>query len=684
MSGKFNRAGAAIMEAANRSFRLTNAAGGFSGNQMPSSFNGLRVVAFESRRAGEIEKLIAYYGGVPRVAPSMREVPLSESTEALEFAEHLLNGKLDVVILLTGVGTRILADVVSTRYPRGRFVESLKRVTIVSRGPKPVAALREMGLKPDILVPEPNTWRDILSTVSNALPLQDRRVAVQEYGISNPELIEGLRNHGAVVMVVPVYQWALPEDLAPLRDTIGDVIRGGADIALFTSSQQVRHLIQVASDDRLEQPLREGLKQIAIGSVGPTTTETLHEIGIGVDYEPDSPKMGNLVREMARRGAMLLRRKRIAYANGVDTSRWRRIDMAWSTETEHRPADARQSVFMKACRREPVDYTPIWLMRQAGRFLREYREMRAKVPFLKLCKTPELVSEVTLMAVDRLGVDAAIIFADILLILEPMGVELEFSRGEGPVIKKPVRTGVEVDALRNFESDALNFVYDAVCLTRCALDPKLALIGFAGAPFTVASYVIEGGGSRNYENTKKLMYSDPGVWHALMERLAQATAAYLNRQTAAGADAIQLFDSWVGCLAPDEYREFVFPHMRRLIQSLKPGAPVIHFGTDTAALLELMKEAGGDVIGLDWRVDLKEAWKRLNYDVAVQGNLDPVVLLAPPSEICRRAVKVLEKAERRPGHIFNLGHGVLPGTPVDHVLALVDAVHEYSIPREDK
>lgn len=651
---------------------------------MTSNFNGLRVVAFESRRAGEIEKLIAYHGGVPRVAPSMREVPSSESTEALEFAEHLFNGKVDVVILLTGVGTRILADVVATRYPRERFIEALKRVTIVSRGPKPVATLREMGLKPDILVPEPNTWRDILSTLSNALPLRDRAVAVQEYGISNPELIEGLRNYGAVVMVIPVYQWALPEDLAPLRDTIRAIIRGEADIALFTSSQQARHLIQVASGDGLEQSLREALKQIAIGSIGPTTTEALHEIGLGVDYEPDSPKMGNLVREMARRGRTLLRRKRIAYANGIDTNRWRRIEMVWANETDRRPSSARQSVFMKACRRESVDHTPIWLMRQAGRFLREYRELRANVPFLELCKTPELVSEVTLMAVDRLGVDAAIIFADILLILEPMGLELEFSRGEGPVIKKPVRTGVAVDALRDFEPDALNFVYDAVRLTRRALDPDLALIGFAGAPFTVASYIIEGGGSRNYENTKRLMYFDPGAWHALMERLARATADYLNGQIAAGADAVQLFDSWVGCLAPDDYREFVLPHTHRLIRGLAPGVPVIHFGTDTTALLELMKEAGGDVIGLDWRVDLKEAWKRLGYDVAVQGNLDPVALLAPPAEISRRAGRVLEKAEGRPGHIFNLGHGVLPGTPVDHVLALVDAVHGYPIPRENK
>lgn len=333
--------------------------------------------------------------------------------------------------------------------------------------------------------------------------------------------------------------------------------------------------------------------------------------------------------------------------------------------------------FLRACRREPVDCTPVWFMRQAGRYLPEYRKLRARVPFLELCKTPELAVEVTLMAVDRLAVDAAIIFADILLILEPLGMDLEFSKGEGPVIKNPVRTEQAVDALREFELDALDFVYEAVHLTRRALKSQVALIGFAGAPFTVASYMIEGGGSRRHESTKELMYRDGGTWHALMERLARASAAYLNGQIRAGADAVQLFDSWVGCLAPDDYREFVLPHMQQLIRSLTPGVPVIHFGTGTAALLELMKEAGGDVIGLDWRVEIAEAWSRLGNDVAVQGNLDPVALLAPPSEMRRRAVKILENTAGRPGHVFNLGHGVLPGTPVDNVLALVDTVHEY-------
>ncbi len=647
---------------------------------METSFNGLRVVAFESRHAEGLEKLISYYGGVPQVAPSMREVPLSEATEALFFAEKLLEGNFDIVILLTGVGTRTLAEVVSTRYPRDRFIEALKSVNIVARGPKPVAALREMGLKPDILIPEPNTWRDILMTLDNSLKLKNSRIAVQEYGVSNPDLLAGLRERGAMVTAVPIYRWALPEDLTPLHNAIKAIASFDADISLFTNAQQIHHLIQVATDDGLKQKLYEGFKRVAIGSIGPTTTEALREVSLGVDYEPNSPKMGNLVREMARRGAALARKKQIAFANGVDTNGWKRIDMVWTKDqaSQYASSTTLNSVFMKACRREPTDYTPIWLMRQAGRYMREYRELRAKVPFIELCKSPELAAEVTLMAVDHLAVDAAIIFTDILVILEPLGVELEFSKGEGPVIKKPLRTITALDTLRNFEPHALEFVYDAVRVTRRALDPDIALIGFAGAPFTIASYAIEGGGSRNYENTKRLIYQDSGAWHALMERLVDATASYLNAQIEAGANAVQLFDSWVGCLSPDDYREFVLPHMSKLIRSLKPGVPVIHFGTDTSSLLELMKEAGGDVIGLDWRVDLREAWARLGHDVAVQGNLDPVALFAPPSEIERRARNIIEKANSRPGHIFNLGHGILPGTPVDHVLALVDAVHEYS------
>ncbi|MCS6861174.1 MAG: uroporphyrinogen decarboxylase, partial [Abditibacteriales bacterium] len=642
--------------------------------------NKLRVVAFESRLVEQMSSLIARHGGEPLSAPALREVALEENAAALEFARRLFNGEVDAVIFLTGVGTRALTRVIETRYTREQWTHALRQITTIARGPKPVAALRELGLTPTFTVPEPNTWREILAAVDSDLPLSGKRVAVQEYGTSNPHLLDGLRQRGAEVLAVPVYQWALPEDLEPLRHAMQKMIAGEVDVALFTSAQQVRHLLQVAAQEGLEASLRDAFRRIVIGSIGPTCTEAIQEVGLTVDYEPDRPKMADLVREVMRRAAYLLDKKRTAHAHGVDTLQWKRVDMVW--QCAHLPpcprANVDASAFLRACRRQPTDYTPIWLMRQAGRYLREYREIRSKVSFLQMCKTPELAAEVTLMAAERLGVDAAILFADILLVLEPMGVGLKFSKGEGPVIERPVRTAADVDALREVEAEELGYVFDAVRLARRALRPDIPLIGFAGAPFTVASYAIEGGGSRHYEHTKRMMFSDAGAWHALMERLTRALTDYLNRQIAAGADAVQLFDSWVGCLSPDDYCEFVQPHVRRLINGLTPGVPVIHFATGNPALLTLMRDAGGDVIGLDWRVDLAEAWARLGEGVAVQGNLDPLVLLASPTEIRRRARRLLEKAAGRRGYIFNLGHGVLPNTPVDHVLALVDAVHELS------
>jgi uroporphyrinogen decarboxylase len=317
-------------------------------------------------------------------------------------------------------------------------------------------------------------------------------------------------------------------------------------------------------------------------------------------------------------------------------------------------------------------------MRQAGRYQREYLRIRKKVTMLELCKTPELAAEVTLMAVDRLGVDAAIIFADILLVTQPMGLNLEFVKGAGPVIHNPVRTRADVDRLTQPDVNELAYVFDALKMTRRALRPDIALIGFAGAPFTIASYMIEGGKSDHYVKTKTMMYRDQATWHALMAHLTNILIGYLNAQIAAGADAVQLFDSWVGSLSPDDYRQFVMPHVKRLIDGLDRSAPVIHFSTGNPALLAFMKEAGGDVIGLDWRSDLAEAWSTLGDDVAVMGNLDPIVLYTSPKEIRAQVQAILDKAAGRPGHIFNLGHGILPDMPPENVAELVDAVHELS------
>jgi uroporphyrinogen decarboxylase len=332
---------------------------------------------------------------------------------------------------------------------------------------------------------------------------------------------------------------------------------------------------------------------------------------------------------------------------------------------------------MRACRREPVPYTPIWLMRQAGRYMAEYRAVRAGHSMLELCKSPDLVAEVTTFARRRIGADAAILFADLLLVVEPLGLKLTFEAGEGPVIDPPVRDGRAVDALREVPPAALTYVYDAVRATRAALEPEIPLLGFAGAPFTVASYLVEGRGSRHFEHVKAFMYGDEGAWNALMAKLVRAQVGYLNAQVEAGCQALQVFDSWVGALSPADYRRYVAPHTAALLAGITPGVPVIHFGTGTATLLTDMKAAGGSVIGLDWRVDLGAAWRALG-DVAVMGNLDPLTLLAPPAVLEREARRVLDEAGGRPGHVFNLGHGVLPGTPVDSVVRLVDFVHEAS------
>jgi len=339
-----------------------------------------------------------------------------------------------------------------------------------------------------------------------------------------------------------------------------------------------------------------------------------------------------------------------------------------------------EPIFLRACRRQPVERTPVWFMRQAGRYMPEYRAIRARHGILEICARPELAAEITLQPVRALGVDAAILFADILLPLVPMGARLEFAAGEGPVIHNPVRSPADVQALRPVKpEDSLAHVLDAVRRVRSELDGGVPLIGFAGAPFTLASYLIEGGGSRQYLHTKRLMRAEPRTWRLLMEKLARVVGDYLAAQVQAGAQAVQLFDSWVGCLSPADYRAFVLPHSRSIFRKLAPlGVPAIHFGTGTATLLELMREAGGDVIGLDWRVPLGQGWARVGHNTGIQGNLDPTALFAPLPELKRQVRDVLGEAGGRPGHIFNLGHGILPGTPVESVRAVVEMVREYS------
>lgn len=638
-------------------------------SKQKATFDGLAVAALESRRRDDMHRLIEKHGGKAFVSPSMREVPIEENRAAIDFAYRVLTGEINIVVFLTGVGFRQLLTAIERSLDKQKFLDALSDITTVVRGPKPAAAMREVGLTPSFRVPEPNTWRELLQTLDEHVPVTNHKVGLQEYGKTNPSLMAGLEARGAEVVPLKVYQWDLPEDTQPLRENIEAMIAGQRDLLLLTSAHQVVNLLRISGDMGVEEALRAALPKMIVASIGPTTSEMLRHFDLPVDLEPSHPKMGHLVVESAERAASLLG-GRSAYARVIDETGKPPLDpdAAWY-----------DGPFMRACRREAAPVTPVWLMRQAGRYMAEYRAVREKVGFLELCKNPDLCAEVMVTAVEKLGVDAAIIFSDLLPILEPMGMDLEFAKGDGPVIHNPLREANEVDRVRELESmDELTFVMDTVRATRREIPAHLPVIGFAGAPFTLVSYMIEGGGSRNYHFTKGLMYRDPGAWDALMSKMSRSIARYLNAQIAAGAQCVQLFDSWAGCLSVTDYQRYVQPYVKQIIDSVVPEVPVINFATGNPALLPLLRGDQRTVVGIDWRIPLDDAWQRVGHDRAVQGNLDPVSLFAEPETLKQRTADVLDRAGGRAGHIFNLGHGILPQTPVEHAVALVDMVHELS------
>lgn len=630
-----------------------------------ADFQGLQIASLESRRADDMERLISRVGGVAHVSPSMREVPIEPNRCAIDFAYRLMTGHVSIVVLTTGVGFRFLLRAIERHLDRQRFLDSLSDVVTICRGPKPAAAMREVGLTPTHRVPEPNTWRELLQTIDAHVPVSNQIVGLQEYGVTNASLVAGLEARGATVEPVRVYGWEFPEDMGPLESNVRALAAGERDMLLLTSAHQVVNMLRMAEQLNIVDELRDGLHHTVIASIGPTTTQMLEECDLHVDMEPSHPKMGHLVTEAAQRGVAM-----------VETKKRCRVASPTNVELQH---PANDSLFIRACRGEPTERTPVWLMRQAGRYMAEYREVRAKQSFLELCRQPKLCSEVMCTAVDRLGVDAAIIFSDLLPILVPMGFDLEFAKGDGPVIHNPVRDLEGVKRVRGLDApEELDFVYETVRQTRADIPESIPVIGFAGSPFTLASYAIEGGGSRQYVNSKKLMHSNCGGWELLMEKLSQAITVYLNHQIAAGAQCVQLFDSWAGCLSPADYTKHVLPWMKQIIAGITPGVPVINFATGNPELLPLLRGDRRTVVGVDWRIPLEAAWQKIGHDCSVQGNLDPAVLLADPDVIRDAADRLLQSVAGRPGHIFNLGHGVFKETPVENAIALVESVKDLS------
>jgi uroporphyrinogen decarboxylase len=635
---------------------------------LKTGLSGFTVASFESRMGKEMENLILRAGGTPRVVASMREVPIAENQEVFAFFEKLKAGRFNEVILLTGVGTKALFQILESKFPPSHVYNAFKSTTLIARGPKSAKALADYKLKPTLTVPEPNTWREVVSTLEERRSLKNLSIAVQEYGVSNPEFLQTLRDKGAKEVVsVPVYRWALPENIYPLTQMIESIIKNEIQMILITSAQQINNVLEVAQGLGLEKQLLAAFSSMVIGSIGPIASETLRAKGIEPDFEPEHGKMGFLMKEAAAKGREIYKKK-----NGI-------VIQTSSSLIPSAPHSLNDSLFMKACRQEPVSRTPLWIMRQAGRYLPEYRAIRSTVSFLTLCKRPHLAAEVTVSAQEVLGVDAAILFADILLISEPMGFHLEFAESGGPVISNPFRGAQDLNRLREVDGvKDLSYVMEAVKLIRQRLKPHIPLIGFAGAPFTLASYLIEGRGSKDYFHTRSVMEGEFAVWDELMKRIVSATTSYLNGQADAGAQALQLFDSWVGILSPAEYKRFVLPYVQQLIHGLKPHIPIIYFGTETAPFYPFLSETGANVIGVDWHMKIDQAWNQLG-DVAVQGNLDPSVLLTTPENVRKETEAILKQVNGKPGHIFNLGHGILPNTPMENVHAMIETVKNWKL-----
>jgi uroporphyrinogen decarboxylase len=596
------------------------------------------------------------------------ETSSSINQETAELANRILTADIEVVVFVTSVGVHYLIEQASKSVDRQRFVDCLSDTATVAGSEKAAEALLQYGIKPALAIDTAGSWRDILMSIDKNLRIANQAVGLEESG-DLYGLASGLEARGARVTRIPIYAQEPPAKIEATISFFEQIEAHDFHAVVFSTPSAAARYCYLSKQFGRARLASHLLDNHIVLTLNPETKELLLDRGIAVDFAADQTEVLAAVDQFVDTIEHIKKQKNII-----------RVNMSGpASSNSDQNAPWYDSPFMKACRGEPTDVTPIWMMRQAGRYMAEYRDVRSKVSFLELCANPQLCSEVMCTAVNRLGVDAAIIFSDLLPILVPMGCDLEFVKGDGPVIHNPVRTTADVDRIQRLESnDELQFVMDTVRQTRNDLPADMPLIGFAGSPFTLASYMIEGGSSKTYHNTKAMMFGDSGSWKKLMDDLSHSIALYLNGQIEAGAQCVQLFDSWAGCLSFEAYREHVHPYVRKIIASLPSNVPVINFATGNPALLPLLADTRAAVVGIDWRTRLDDAWQTVGYDRAVQGNLDPTVLLTNPKEIKRHAKIVLDQAAGRPGHIFNLGHGIMPMTPVDNAIALVDAVHELS------
>jgi uroporphyrinogen decarboxylase len=610
---------------------------------------------------------------------TVHRLPLKTAANPAPAFSNLLSelsiGAIDIMMFRTGAGVAQFMKNLR-HHDRQRALNCLADIQLIAASPNASKELRSHGLTPNVAVDVDANWRNVLTTIDqkyratdrSGSPLATLHVALEDCA-DWFSLSSGLEARGARLRPMELFPRLVEVPKLTAQDFFEQIEANAFEAFWFKSAVDAKIFLRLSKQFGRARLTDHLLDHHIVVSGSKAASEILTDRGIPIDVTCDQTTIAASLDHVTTQLPSLRTRK----SNSIKS-------MSGPSSSSNDPnAPWYNSPFMKACRGEPTDVTPIWMMRQAGRYMAEYREVRANVSFLELCANSQLCSEVMCTAVNRLGVDAAIIFSDILPILVPMGCDLEFVKGDGPVIHNPVRTTADIDRIKPLDSTAeLEFVMETVRLTRQDLPADMPLIGFSGAPFTLASYMIEGGSSRNYANAKTLMHGDPGAWDQLMQHLVQSISIYLNGQIQAGAQCVQLFDSWAGCLSFEDYRTHVHPHVQKVNASLPSDVPVINFATGNPALLPLLADTSASVIGIDWRTRLDDAWQTVGHDRAVQGNLDPTVLLTNPTEIRRQAKIVLDQAAGRPGHIFNLGHGILPMTDVDNAIALVDAVHELS------
>lgn len=617
--------------------------------------NGKHVVAFEARLGLKMKKLIEKYQAIPLIAPVLKEIPLTDNKKAFEVFPQISSGFFDYILFLTGIGIKTLIATLATQIPKEKIIKMLSQQKIIVRGPKPATVCNLHGIPIALKASEPNTWKEIISGIQNNFVIHSKKILIIEYGTSNEQLISALTELGAQIHTLSVYHWSLPDDLKPAREVIEHIIQKKADYVLFTSAIQVDHMLQIAQQMKKELPLRKGLYHSVIASIGPVTSERLSEKQIFPDIESFPNKMETLVETIATKGQKILDEKQKK-----------------KKFQENSPSFMRVASLLK-----PTPIIPVWLMRQAGRYMAEYQLIRASKDFLSFCKDPDLCIEATVGAVERLGVDAAIIFSDILLILEPMGFKLHYP--EGPVIDNPVKNPDDLKYLKPVSMDeSFTFLKKAIQGVKKNLPARIPLIGFCGAPFTMASYVIEGGSTKDFKKTKKFMQTYPEAWHKLMEHLTNHLAHLLLFQIKAGCEIVQIFDSWVSQLSAEEYQSFALPYTQKLFSLIPSEIPSIHFGSFGQNLLTEQIKGGGSIMSLHFTVDPKMALQAISQNKGIQGNLNPDLLFESPSVFLKETEKILGIFGKRKGYIFNLGHGIKPHTPVNHVIRLVDFIHEWS------